>query len=939
MYAPCVPFERELANYARVSPSLPMNASVPTRANADLLEETYARWREDARSVDATWSAFFEGFELGAAQPWRVGLAAGGGEAAGGIDGRVAGLLDAYRTLGHTQAHINPLDEEPPPRNPRLAIESLNLSQGELDLQASTRFFRHGETMKLGELLATLEATYSGSIGFEFMHIGESAVREWLRERIEARSTEQSDTPARQADALRWLLESEAFEQFLGRKFLGEKRFSLEGGEGAMIALNAILESCPACGVVEIEMGMSHRGRLNVLANFLRKTLTTILLEFTPNFVPDVVAGDGDVKYHLGYENTRELADGKVRVSLAANPSHLEAVNAIVEGKARARQRILGDDGSGTERKRVLPLLIHGDAAFAGQGSVAEVLNLSQLPGYRTGGTVHLIINNQIGFTTDPADARSSAYATDVAKMIEAPILHVNGEDPMALHWASRFALEFRQRFGRDIVIDMLCYRRQGHNEADQAAFTQPLVARKIAARETFGQIYKKQLVAGGVLSQEEADAIEQTIWDKLEAGYHKMMELSASGERTAFSGSTGIVQPAYSHAPVATGISRERLQHLGSVLTSLPAGFHLNPTLAKRFIPRRAQALQNGGPFDWAFAEALAIGSLLMEQTPVRLSGQDSRRGTFSQRHAVFYDSETRERHIPLEHLSPEQARFCVYNSMLSEFAVLGFDYGYSLGYPTMLTLWEAQFGDFANGAQVIIDQFIASAESKWQTPSDIVLLLPHGYEGMGPEHSSARLERFLQLCAAENLVLGNFTTPAQYFHALRRQKRRSCRKPLVVMTPKNLLARQEAVSQEADFLDGTCFQEVLPDIKIFADPAAVDRVIFCSGKVFYDLCFHRKQAARESAAIIRLEQLYPFHRELLETLLGRYPNATRFVWCQEEPANMGAWTYVAPLLEAVVGAPVGYAGRCAAASPASGSKAIHSREQHSLLAQAFAI
>ncbi|KAB2641380.1 MAG: 2-oxoglutarate dehydrogenase E1 component [Verrucomicrobia bacterium] len=923
-----------------------MNASVPTRANADVLEENYALWREDAGSVTPTWSAFFEGFELGVAQPGQAAASGvGSGSASGGEDlefiRKVAGLIEDYRALGHTQAHINPLAEESPPGNPRLAIKALNFSQADLARVTSHPSLHQGQSMPLGELLNSLTATYCGSIGFEFMHISDTAVREWLRERIEARVSEPPESPARQADALRWLLEAEVFEQFIGRKFLGEKRFSLEGGEGAMIVLNAILESCPASGVAEIEMGMSHRGRLNVLANFLRKTLTTILLEFTPNFEPDVVAGDGDVKYHLGYENFRELADGKVRVNLAANPSHLEAVNSIVEGKTRARQRILGDDATGTNRKRVLPLLIHGDAAFAGQGSVAELLNLSQLPGYRTGGTLHLIINNQIGFTTDPADARSSAYATDVAKMIEAPILHVNGEDPLALHWAGRCALEFRQRFGRDMVIDLLCYRRQGHNEADQAAFTQPLVAKKIAVRETLGQLYKRQLVGRGVLESEEADAIEQTIWDKLEAGYQKMTELSNGGERTAFTGSTAIVQPAYSHAPVATGISRERLHHLGKALTTLPADFHLNATLAKRFLPRRVETLQQGGPFDWAFAESLAFGSLLMEQTPVRLSGQDSRRGTFSQRHAVFYDAETHASYIPLEHLDPGQARFCIYNSLLSEFAVLGFDYGYSLGYPAMLTLWEAQFGDFANGAQVIIDQFITSAESKWQTPSDIVLMLPHGYEGMGPEHSSARLERFLQLCAADNLVVGNFTTPAQFFHALRRQKLRNCRKPLIVMTPKSLLTRQEAVSQEADFLEGTCFQEILPDSHAHEDPAAVERVIFCSGKVFYDLCGQRQQSASASAttAILRLEQLYPFHRELLETLLSHYPAASQFVWCQEEPANMGAWTYVAPLLEAVVGTRVRYAGRPAAASPASGSKAIHIREQQALLALAFSI
>ncbi|MCX6875737.1 MAG: 2-oxoglutarate dehydrogenase E1 component [Verrucomicrobia bacterium] len=921
-----------------------MNSSVPTRANADLLEENHARWREDARSVEPTWSAFFEGFELGAAQPRKIEGASTADSATSGTGhdpgfvGKVASLIDNYRTLGHTQAHLNPLEEQPA-RNPRLASGHLGFSPAELEREASTPSFRHAAKMKLREMIAALEATYSSSIGFEFMHIRDTAVHEWVRDRIEARTLAAPDPAERQAEALRWLLEAEAFEQFLSRKFLGEKRFSLEGGEGAMIVLNAILEHCPAKGVAEIEMGMSHRGRLNVLANFLRKTLTTLLHEFTPDYTPDVVAGDGDVKYHLGYENVRELADGKVRVNLAANPSHLEAVNAIVEGKARARQRILGDDGTGTDRKRVLPLLIHGDAAFAGQGSVAEVLNLSQLPGYRTGGTIHLIINNQIGFTTDPADARSSAYATDVAKMIEAPILHVNGEEPMALHWASRFALEFRQQFGRDIVIDMLCYRRQGHNESDQAAFTQPLSARQIAARETFGHLYKQQLIAQDLISQEDADAIEQTIWDKLEAGYNKMMELSAAGARTAFSGSTAIVQPEYSHAPVPTGIGRDLLLHVGTVLTTMPADFNLHPTLAKRFIPRRVQALQHGGPIDWALAESLAFGSLLLERTPVRLSGQDSRRGTFSQRHAVFYDSETRTRHLPLEHLGPEQARFCVYNSLLSEFAVLGFDYGYSLGYPAMLTLWEAQFGDFANGAQVIIDQFIATAESKWQTPSDLVMLLPHGYDGMGPEHSSARLERFLQLCAADNMVVGNFTTPAQYFHALRRQKHRSFRKPLILMTPKSLLARQEAVSPEADFLGDTCFQEILPDLKTFADASAVERIICCTGKVFYDLCAHRQAAAIDTAAILRLEQLYPFHQDLLAAILSQYPNASRFVWCQEEPANMGAWTFVSPLLEATVGTKPRYAGRLAAASPASGSKAIHSREQTALLARAFTI
>jgi 2-oxoglutarate dehydrogenase E1 component len=922
-----------------------MNSTVSARLNSDLLEEKYAQWCEDPRSVEGTWSAFFEGFELGVSQAKTKG---GQADDAGAdlvpaadleFNGKVVGLIYNYRTLGHTQAQINPLDENPE-INPRLSLSEYNFTEAEMDREASNPFFLRGARMKLRNMVAALKTTYSGKIGFEFMHIHNTTVRHWMRERIEQHGSRGVEkTMEMQVKSLRWLLEAETFENFLAKKFLGEKRFSLEGGEGAMVVLNALLESCPKQGVLEIEMGMAHRGRLNILANFVRKSLTTLLYEFTPDYEPGLVAGDGDVKYHLGYESVREFPDGNVRVSLAANPSHLEAVNPIVEGKARARQRVIGDDGATTDRKRVLPILIHGDAAFAGQGSVAEVLNLSQLPGYRTGGTIHLIINNQIGFTTMPADARSSAYATDVAKMIEAPILHVNGEEPMELYWAAVFALEFRQKFGRDIVIDMYCYRRQGHNEADQAAFTQPLVSKQIAARETFGQVYKRYLVTDGVLSQADADALEQAIWDRLEAGHKKMVEMSEAGDRTVFSGSTAIIQPPYSHAPVPTGISRDMLQSIGETLTSVPDGFTLNPTLEKRFLPRRTEALANGGPFDWAFAESLAFGALLLEGSPVRLSGQDCRRGTFSQRHAVFYDYETRARHIPLQHLSPHQAKFCVYNSLLSEFAVLGFDYGYSLSYPEMLILWEAQFGDFSNGAQVIIDQFISSAESKWQTPSDLVMLLPHGYEGMGPEHSSARLERFLQLCAEENLIVGNFTTPAQYFHALRRQKRRGFRKPLILMTPKSLLGRPEAVSSEADFLEGTCFQEVLPDSMAFENPADVKRIVFCTGKVFYDLAAHRKEAGITDTAIIRIEQLYPFHGEMVAAFSAHFPQVSRFVWCQEEPRNMGAWTYIEPLIEDALGVRPLYAGRKPGSSPAAGSKAMHYREQKALLTKAFEI
>jgi 2-oxoglutarate dehydrogenase E1 component len=913
------------------------------------LDEKYAQWCDDPQSVEANWAAFFEGFELGSTQP-KKGGPAGVSVSDAPVDqplseeqlsfrGKVVSLIYNYRVLGHTQAHINPLHEAAE-RNPRLELEKFGIYESDLDREAMTRFFRKGEPLKLRDLVSELETTYSGKTGFEFMHIHETEVRNWIRTRIEGRPVTPILETESKTKALRWLLESELFESFLGKKFLGEKRFSLEGGEGLMVLLNQILEECPGQGVKEIEMGMAHRGRLNVLAHFVKKSISTLLFEFTPNYVQDLVAGDGDVKYHLGYEKVRELPEGHVRVSLAANPSHLEAVNAVVEGKARARQRLIGDDGAKTDRKVVLPILVHGDAAFAGQGPVAEVLNLSQLEGYRTGGTIHLIVNNQIGFTTMPEDARSSAYATDVAKMIDAPILHVNGERPEELIWAANFAMEYRQTWGRDVVIDMLCYRRQGHNENDQAAFTQPQIYRQLSGRKTAGQLYRDELVDAGVITAADGQALHDEIWQDLEDGLEQMRRRESGEEDlTVFTGSTAEEQLPYSHEPVVTGIGLETLQHIGSTLTTIPEGFQLHPTLAKRFVPRRAEALENGGPYDWAFAEALAFGSLLLEKFPVRLSGQDCRRGTFSHRHAVFYDYDTRERFVPLRELSDEQERFCVYNSLLSEAAVLGFDYGYSLGCPNMLILWEAQFGDFANGAQVIIDQFISSAESKWQTPSSIVMLLPHGYEGMGPEHSSARLERFLQLCAEENMIVGNFTTPAQYFHALRRQKHSPTRKPLIVMTPKSLLTHPRAVSHVEDFLDDSRFQEILPDAYEFDHPERVSRVIFCSGKVYYDLLTYREEQQIKDAAIVRVEQLYPLNREGVKMAISPYSNAKKFIWCQEEPLNMGAWSFMQPRLAKLTKARVRYAGRERASSPSTGSKAVHKREQKKLVEKAFSV
>lgn len=928
-----------------------MSSHISPRLNTELLEQKYAQWSADPRSVEGDWAAFFEGFELGSAVPRKGGPK--GQPLVGGdsvrldqplseeqlsFRGKIVSLVYNYRTLGHTQAHINPLQDSGPV-NPRLELKAFGFNSEDLGREAATQFFREGQTIKLSDLENSLKRTYSGKIGFEFMHIHNTQVRDWIRRRIEDKVYAPPISDGDSKKALRWLMESELFESFLGKKFLGEKRFSLEGSEGLLILLNRILEGCPSSGIKEIEMGMAHRGRLNVLAHFVKKSISTLLYEFTPNYVPDLVAGDGDVKYHLGYEKVRKLEDGEVRVSLAANPSHLEAVNPVVEGKARARQRMIGDDGAKTDRKVVLPLLIHGDAAFAGQGPVAEVLNLSQLGGYRTGGTIHLVVNNQIGFTTMPEDARSSAYATDVAKMIEAPILHVNGERPEELLWAAEFALEFRQIWGRDVVIDMYCYRRQGHNETDQAAFTQPHIYRKISGRKTVGQLYLDELIASAVLTIGEGQEIHDEIWNGLDAGLEEMRKNEQEGNLDIYTGSTAETQPPYSHDPVVTGIPLDRLQHIGKVLTTIPEGFQLHPTLAKRFLPRRGDALINGGPFDWAFAEALAFGGLLTEGFPVRLSGQDCRRGTFSQRHAVLYDYETRDRYVPLSNLSDDQEKFCVYNSLLSEAAVLGFDYGYTLGCSRMLIIWEAQFGDFANGAQVLIDQFISSAESKWQTPSSLVMLLPHGYEGMGPEHSSARLERFLQLCAEKNMIVGNFTTPAQYFHALRRQKHSPTRKPLIVMTPKSLLTNPRAVSQVEDFLDDTSFQEVLPDNYGFEKPENVSRVIFCSGKVYYDILAYREENGIKNVAIVRIEQLYPFHIEALKQAISPYSSAKKFVWCQEEPLNMGAWSYIQPRLKKATGRRARYAGRDRASSPSTGSKAVHKREQKMLCEEAFSV
>ncbi len=915
-----------------------MNNTFSARTSEALIDDNYERWLANPKSVQPDWAAFFEGFELGHAKS-EQGV---NGDSAPAATGdvyqqiRVDGLVYAYRTLGHSIADLDPLDDISR-ENPLLSLRELGFEEKDLDLQVSSRFFREGRVMSLRDLIDELRAIYCGTVGTEFMHIQNPKIRNWVRDRLENRNLAMQADAALHREILRKLHEAETFENFLHTTYVGNKRFSLEGGESLIVALDAVLQTCPGQGVEEIVMGMAHRGRLNVLANILNKPLDVIFNEFQGTFSPDLVGGNGDVKYHLGFQVVRKTISGEdVAIRLAANPSHLEAVDPVVQGKARARQRVLSDT---VERKKVLPILVHGDAAFIAQGVIAETFNLSQLPGYRTGGTIHIVVNNQIGFTTMPADARSTPYCTDMAKMIEAPIFHVNGEDPIAVIEVAQIALEFRQTFGRDVVIDMYCYRRHGHNEGDEPNFTQPKLYAKIKSHPLPSDVFLGQIKALGTVNDDEAAKIKAEAIEEL----NEALELvkgdgpvdSAKGE---FAGSTAIFQLPYSHEPVPTGISKEVLDRIVATLTTVPEGFRVLPKIRRILLERRLQVWKADGPYNWSYAEALAFGALLLEGTPVRLSGQDSRRGTFSQRHSVIYDEGTRERYIPLSNLDPDQARFCVYNSPLSEYAVLGFDYGYSMDFPEMLCLWEAQFGDFANGAQIIIDQFIAAAESKWGRPSSLVMLLPHGYEGRGPEHSSARLERFLQLCAENNMQVCNLTTPAQYFHALRRQVHRGYRKPLIIMTPKSLLNHDQAVSRTEDFTNSR-FYEIIADQNT-PSPESVERIIFCSGKVFYDLQKFRQENGLESkAAIIRVEQLYPLHEEKIRRVCAPYINAKKRVWCQEEPQNMGAWTFILPRLLNLFPGYIEYAGRAPSASTAAGSMQVHLAQQAALVKQAFGV
>lgn len=911
-----------------------------TRSNADLIDLNYEKWKNDPQSVDEKWGAFFEGFELAlASAPTKSksgkskGKAATASSSAGSKQMHVSQLIYAYRSQGHTQAHLDPLSR-PPAGNPDLNLEEFGLNTADLDTEFDSGHFLDGAPLKLRDLIDALQKTYCSSIGYEYIHMQNREARRWIQGKIEPLKGKIDFSDIIKTRILRKVFAAEAFERFIHTRYTGQKRFSLEGGETLIPCLDNVLEHCGRLGIKEVVMGMAHRGRLNVLANTLKKSYEFIFEEFGDQYIPNAVGGDGDVKYHLGYEKLIDTKEGhQVEIRLASNPSHLEAVDPVVQGKARARQRILGD----AMRDQVLPVLVHGDAAFAGQGMVSEVLNFSQLPGYRTGGTLHIIVNNQIGFTTTPKEARSTRYCTDIAKMIEAPIFHVNGDDPLAVVYVTMLAIEYRQKFHADVVIDMYCYRKYGHNEADEPLFTSPELYEKIAKHPPVSATLSKRLTDDKTLTEAEikeiADEYETSLANSLERV--KKAAESKIKDKSGFAGSNATVQPKYNFTPVETGVDRDRLTQIVRGLTSLPTGIKPNRKI-KRFLDNRKTAFDNSEPIDWSYAESLAFGSLLTQGTPVRLSGQDSERGTFSQRHAVIHDADTDERYVPLLNLAEGQSRFCVYNSLLSEVGVLGFDFGYTLDYPKMLCLWEAQFGDFANGAQVIIDQFITCSESKWGRNSGLTMLLPHGYEGQGPEHSSARLERFLQSCAEDNIQVCNLSTPAQYFHVLRRQMMRDFTKPLIIMAPKSMLRLKDAASPWSEIETGA-FQEILDDPK--ATAKKTKRVILCSGKVYYDLLKKRAELNDNTATIIRVEQLYPLNRTRLAEISKKYANIESLIWCQEESKNMGAYAFIAHRIEEVFNRKPIYAGRGASASPAVGVMALHKKELAEFLHNAFTL
>ena len=891
--------------------------------NMDFIDKQYRQWQADPGSVGPDWQLFFKGFDLGRQQ---IGEQDEQGYSRHALlQAQVESLIYRYRTLGHTIAYINPLYDRETREKIIWDLSEFGLEPDAIDRIFYARHFSASGNLSLKEIIVALQTTYCRSIGVEYMHIQDTEERLWLQQKMESCRNIPVLSDEQEIRTLNTLYQAGIFEQYLHNKYLGQKRFSLEGAESLIPMLDTAIDELAQHGSVEIVLGMAHRGRLNVLVNILWKLYEEVFCEFEDNFDPESVTGSSDVRYHKGYmvERTTRFAK-KMRILLAPNPSHLESVDPVVQGITRGRQLHLHDKDA---RQKVVPMLLHGDAAFAGQGMVAEVFNLAQLEGFRTGGTIHIIINNQIGFTTSPKDARSTRYSTDVAKMSMTPIFHVNAEDPEATIYVIQLACEYRMRFNKDVVIDLLCYRRYGHNEGDEPLFTQPQMYDEIKQHHSVYQSYGQKLLTQGKISEEQIakirEDIEQCLNHGFEAARAKVHEMPVE----PFYDSWEKLPTRYSHQSVATGLDADRLRTLARKLNRLPDGFRIHHKL-QRILDKRLKAVEEGKGIDWANAEALAFASLVTQGYLVRISGQDSGRGTFSQRHSVLYDINDGKKYVPLQHLQQDQAIFVIFDSALSEASVLGFEYGRSLVHPDDMIIWEAQFGDFVNGAQVIIDQYIVSAESKWRRCSNLTMLLPHAYEGQGPDHSSARIERFLMMAAEDNIQISNLTTPAQYFHILRRQMLRDFRKPLILFTPKSLLRHPQAVSTLAD-LSEQKFHEVIAD-----DIDQPKRVVFCSGKVYYDLAENRPN----DVAIVRMEQLYPFPESQLQEAMKRYSSVGECVWVQEEPQNMGAWHFIRPYLRRILGRKIHYVGRAIAASPATGLAKIHSRQQQKIITEAFA-
>ncbi|MFA5591718.1 MAG: 2-oxoglutarate dehydrogenase E1 component [Micavibrio sp.] len=953
------------------------NLSFLTGVNSEYIAHLYSSFLKNPGSVDPSWKEFFKGLddrevgllrELHGAswtpaenrrdqngfqniEPANSNANTHGADALGAsADARAAALdsiralqlIRAYRARGHLIANLDPLGLKPVDYHPELEPAHYGFAEEDMDRTIFINGVLGMEYATLGEIIAALKETYCGTIGVEFLHLTDPDEKSWIQERIEAPRNHTEFTVNGKRAILQRLVAAECFEKFLHTKYVGTKRFGLDGGESLIPCIEQIMKRGGQLGMKEIVVGMAHRGRLNVLTNVMGKPFTAVFSEFQgQSAVPDDVLGSGDVKYHLGTSSDRDFDGNSIHLSLNANPSHLEFVNPVVVGKVRAKQVQRGD----AEGTQVLPLLLHGDAAFAGQGVIPETLMMSELPGYRVGGTIHIVINNQIGFTTTPKFGRSGPYCTDVAKMLAAPIFHVNGDDPEAVVHVARIATEFRQTFKKDVVIDMFCYRRFGHNEGDEPAFTQPLMYQKIKTQPTTRELYMAQLAREDIIAGDEGQAMVDEFMTYLDEAFEATKSYKPN-KADYLEGKWSGMKVAYGDDRRGeTAVPAPRLQEVGKTLTTLPGSFTANPKIV-RLLNAKKKMFEDGEGIDWATAEALAFGTLLQDGYAVRLSGQDVGRGTFSHRHAILYDQTNEDKYIALQHIGESQPRFEVHDSPLSEMAVLGFEYGYTLAEPRTLTLWEAQFGDFVNGAQVMIDQFICSAESKWLRMSGLVMLLPHGMEGQGPEHSSARPERFLQLCAEDNWQIANCTTPASYFHILRRQMCRDFRKPLVIMTPKSLLRHKLAVSGLSEFAEGTSFHRLLwdSDRDTLARPDKIKRVILCTGKVYYDLLQERRERKIDDITIVRIEQLYPFPHKAVAEELARYPNA-EIIWCQEEPQNQGYWHFVDRRIEAALSeikhkaARPRYVGRIDAAAPATGLLGRHQAEQAKLVDEALTL